>query len=569
MLNYLVTRANISLMVIGILGNIFCMIVFLQKELLNRKFNYYLLLLALAEFFFCCIVLANSLAFLVSNGTLFIFDLNVATCLLTDFIINSIDAYCVFLTLTVSIDRLYAIINPIKIKSFITSRNPKLVAFIGYIIILILKSPEIILTQREYMSAEVDNGTYMSYAGFGTCAYKNQSHNLVQAYVITCGIFLPILLNVAPAIIILGLNITLLAFMKRYSRGSSSNGSSKRNSININTNKTVIKSRTLSVTQKSHYYTIVILGAWLLITSVPFYTFNTIYWVSQLKIFSDTNFEINKKVQPISSVFFNSNHCINMIIYLIFHKVFRMNAIKVFLKITRLNKIVSFQQPTKYGISSQGLRSENPVSNMKSSHTNLNELTPFLNRKLSRSALSLSMLCNNDKELNKNKIADAAMVSNHLSAQMVTNHNRAPLMSMNGLLKNSRQYHSNLSLNSYTSSIFPRHSSVAVTKSPEETSMDEAKVKRFRCCDFEIIKNRKPHNKKIERDVSRSYLGSEEVLNYKLSFNKDFFKPINLTSFDSKDKGRNGNGNGNGSCNGRDNLNEKYGMGTAKYDKYF
>ena len=153
------------------------------------------------------------------------------------------------------------------------------------------------------------------------------------------------------------------------------------------------------------------------------------------------------------------------------------------------------------------------------------------------------------------------MVSNHLSAQ----YNQAPLISMNGLLKNSRQFHSNLSLNSNASSIYPRHCSLAAAKSPpDETSMDEAKMKKFRCCDFEIIKNAKKP-KKVHRAISRSYLGSEEVLNYKLSFNKEFFKP-NGTEMDITNA-RNVNGVSN--SNGVNKINDKFSMGLAKYEQYF
>lgn len=48
----------------------------------------------------------------------------------------SLDAFCVFLTVVFSIDRLYAVIKPVHIESFFVHRHPKRIALVGYLVVL-------------------------------------------------------------------------------------------------------------------------------------------------------------------------------------------------------------------------------------------------------------------------------------------------------------------------------------------------------------------------------------------------------------------------------------------------
>lgn len=64
------------------------------------------------------------------------------------------------------------------------------------------------------------------------------------------------------------------------------------------------------------------LGVWLLATLLPYYTLLTYTWAASLSLINDRS-QMYRTIQAISSVFFNSNHCINLFIYLIFYREFR------------------------------------------------------------------------------------------------------------------------------------------------------------------------------------------------------------------------------------------------------
>lgn len=91
---------------------------------------------------------------------------------------------------------------------------------------------------------------------------------------------------------------------------------------------TVLSKSRVTKAQKSYYFTIIMLGIWLLLTTIPYYSTYLYYWATSLRFINDrTRFHMS--VQAVSSAFFNSNHCINIIIYLMFHKDFRSNALRL------------------------------------------------------------------------------------------------------------------------------------------------------------------------------------------------------------------------------------------------
>jgi hypothetical protein len=64
------------------------------------------------------------------------------------------------------------------------------------------------------------------------------------------------------------------------------------------------------------------IGVWLLISSIPYYTLSTYTWAASLGLIDDRS-RFHMSMQAVSSAFFNSNHCINIIIYVIFYRDFR------------------------------------------------------------------------------------------------------------------------------------------------------------------------------------------------------------------------------------------------------
>ena len=111
---------NIGFMSIGIIANILCIYVFLQKKLRERKFNSYLLVLTIFELIFCLLIFADYLFFKVYKQSILLHSYTEFLSLAFDFIIHTIDSFISILTLLLSIDRLYAIKKPMKIKFFIT-----------------------------------------------------------------------------------------------------------------------------------------------------------------------------------------------------------------------------------------------------------------------------------------------------------------------------------------------------------------------------------------------------------------------------------------------------------------
>jgi hypothetical protein len=155
-IEYILSLVNFGLMLFGIFANLICICIFAKKHLLAKKFNWYLLVLAAADLLFCLIAFINYFIYAITKPQKAIYELSVFTCYLTDYIVNSTDAFCVYLTLIVSFDRLYAIRYPIESRAFITTRSPKRLILVACLFILIIKSPEFYLNQRQYKDSNID-----------------------------------------------------------------------------------------------------------------------------------------------------------------------------------------------------------------------------------------------------------------------------------------------------------------------------------------------------------------------------------------------------------------------------
>jgi hypothetical protein len=82
------------------------------------------------------------------------------------------------------------------------------------------------------------------------------------------------------------------------------------------------------------------LGVWLLLTSIPYYTLCTYNWAIGLGLISDKARFTNTSIQPLSSAFFNSNHCTNILIYIMFHRGFRAQLFEFIAAFFNLNPLV-------------------------------------------------------------------------------------------------------------------------------------------------------------------------------------------------------------------------------------
>jgi hypothetical protein len=146
----LVTKIKFYTTLFGIFANLVCICVFAQKSLLLKKINWYLLILALADFLFCTILFEHY--FIIStNKSRSLYDMSRLTCYMMDYtIVNTTDTFTVYLMLVLSVDRLYAIMRPLESKHSMTNRFFKRITLIGYFFILLIKSPDLLLNQRVY-----------------------------------------------------------------------------------------------------------------------------------------------------------------------------------------------------------------------------------------------------------------------------------------------------------------------------------------------------------------------------------------------------------------------------------
>jgi predicted transposase len=146
---HLITIINFYSMLFGIFSNLVCICVFVQKTLLKKKINFYLLILAMIDFVFCIILSIHY--FLLKRMSITLYDFSLISCYMTDYVVSTIDTFGVYLTLVMSVDRFYAITRPIKSKNFFTSRFAKRIILSGYFALLLIKLPDLLFNQREYI----------------------------------------------------------------------------------------------------------------------------------------------------------------------------------------------------------------------------------------------------------------------------------------------------------------------------------------------------------------------------------------------------------------------------------
>ena len=142
--DHIVSQLNVALMFFGIVGNMTCLCVLTNRKLYKKRFNRYLLTLAFVELCFSSIVFANYLIFSLyqpkehhhHHRRRTLYDLSRFTCYYIDFIVNILDELSVYLMLLLSIDRLYAIREPIKTKLFVTQQKQKRCVLAGVLLIV-------------------------------------------------------------------------------------------------------------------------------------------------------------------------------------------------------------------------------------------------------------------------------------------------------------------------------------------------------------------------------------------------------------------------------------------------
>jgi hypothetical protein len=304
-----VCKINLLMMSIGVIGNILCIHVFSKKKMIIRKFNWYLLVLSVFEIIFCLIIFIDYLYRVLNNIPVFLHDLNDFTKSIFDFIIHTTDSFILLITLILSIDRLLAIKDPIKAKYFITNTRSKCLLTVNFIILVLLRIPGVIICHLDFQG---------------------------NTAIIFCTFINPLIFNIIPTITILVLNSLLVLEILNYYR----NKSRMMFYFHGSQNKKTSLKRSISQSQKSHYFVILIVAIWTVLTSIPYYALNTYVLLFRIEVLE--NLLDAKKIiitQAITSIFFNLNHCINFLIYFSFYKQFRHSTIYCFSKTKQLTYI--------------------------------------------------------------------------------------------------------------------------------------------------------------------------------------------------------------------------------------
>ena len=175
---------NFILAIVGLIDNIVCIYIFLQRKMIKIKFNWYLLILAIFHLLFCFILFLDYLFWLVCRrNPVFLHDLKGFRNGITDHSLHFIDSYVTIITMILSIDRCQAIKNPTQIRKLLTYVHSKRLLSLTLILLIVLKIPCIVL----------ENG--------------NSESNIKITF---CKIISPSVLNLFPALIILTANMLLV-----------------------------------------------------------------------------------------------------------------------------------------------------------------------------------------------------------------------------------------------------------------------------------------------------------------------------------------------------------------------
>ena len=228
------------------------------------------------------------------------------------------------------------------------------------------------------------------------------------------------IVNIIPAIVILILNLTLWFFMKNYTKTISA-----KQFLSEPVNTSVNVRRNITKSQKSHYFTIIILGIWLLFTTIPYNILTTYYWISELRLINIKT-RLSLTIQGVSSAFFNLNHCFNIIIYTTFHKDFRLSFKNLLIKLFNLNPMCQLNmnylksKQTKKEINQNNkLEMAKLINNNSKNAANSNKSNSAGNIKVAET-LAVAKLNLSNCSLNEDITNEKKFPSNHSIAHTTT-----------------------------------------------------------------------------------------------------------------------------------------------------
>jgi hypothetical protein len=95
-------------------------------------------------------------------------------------------------------------------------------------------------------------------------------------------------------------------------------------------------SKKINNTKKTHYISIMVSDLWSICTCIPYFSSNYFFLLFQFNLLFDVNSII--LIQIVSSIFYNSNHSFNFLIYFSFYQDYRSILINFFKKCSKAKK---------------------------------------------------------------------------------------------------------------------------------------------------------------------------------------------------------------------------------------
>jgi hypothetical protein len=233
---------------------------------------------------------------MISKENKFLHDINLYLKMIFDFLIQTLNSFIFMVTLHVSINRLYAIECPLNIRNFLINVYSKYIFILILMFLMIVNVPSIIFCNNP----------------------KNENFKTIY-----CSIVFPIIFNIVPIGLEFFINLILFSKVIKYQK--------KKFSIVFNLPQTIMlkyklgfylnKKKTLKRMQLAKQIFALILTTWCLFSTFIYFSLNT--YLSLNVLINYFNLFFLYKVQKISLIFFNLNHCINFFFYICFHQSFR------------------------------------------------------------------------------------------------------------------------------------------------------------------------------------------------------------------------------------------------------
>jgi hypothetical protein len=264
---------NVVIVIVGIIHNSISSIIFLQKKLRKNKFNWYLQVTSMFQLLLCLILLIDYLFSFVYVKPIFLHSLNKISRIAIDVTIHTSDSCIGILTLFLSLDRLYAIKEPLLIKEFFTHLHAKSIIIISSTSLFLIKALDMFFCE---ISIHDD------------------------AHIVYCALISPLIFNIIPLIIIFAINSLLIYEISHYykthhtlnhadkiyqSQVLSVKVELRKNTISSNIKQLPNNKNKLSTFQKSHYFVILISAFWSVFSSIPYYIFKSYFLLSELDAF--------------------------------------------------------------------------------------------------------------------------------------------------------------------------------------------------------------------------------------------------------------------------------------------